>query len=351
MKPYLRLLSITALLFQQTVNAQPPQRPQNPGQRQHQQDGDYWVPEKLPATSPVRGIFFLGMGAFPNAEWRKLAEETDCVLVYAGGDVRPGQRDRWLKQVAAQTKRPEIEHAGIVLTGLSAGGGSAMLAATEMPDRMIAVIPVHAPVWWAIAAGAESEAKTDVPEIQVNLARSIKLSAGGKPPLLDVPLLFIGASDDSITPRWEWSLRNGSKHQAIWSCYVQPGAEHSPMGDLTFARAWLKAVIKLRVPAEIPIGKPYPLNRIERKSGWLGTYQMSGNGQPVEWPAHQVWKRAEGGTPNAGMQKTSYSLADAKITPYADFTGDQARAIWLPNEEIAKQWLENHQAKAARQKR
>jgi len=329
------------------VQNTPPQ--QGRGQRQMQQDGDFWLPEKLPATQPVRGVFFLGIGAFQNADWRKLAEESDCALVFTGGDVGPARRDRLLKQVAARTNQPEIEHAGIVLTGLSSGGGSAMLAATEMPDRMIAVIPVHAPVWWAIAAGAESEAKTDVPETKAKLTRSIQLSAAGKPPLLDVPLLFVGASDDSITPRWEWSLHNGNKHQAIWSCYVQPGSEHATMGDLTFAHAWLKAVIKLRVPAEIPIGKPYRLNKIERKSGWLGTYQMSGNGQPVEWPVNRVWKRAEGGTPQAAMQKTSYSLANAKITPYADFTGDQARAIWLPNEEIAKQWLEDHQAKAARQ--
>jgi hypothetical protein len=186
-----------------------------------------------------------------------------------------------LKQLAADSKHPELVNAPYAATGFSAGGGFASRLLVEAPDEVIASVIVGS---------------------RLNLT-GIKPTAAH----LGTPACIINGEheDNGMAPVVEPVLAAYRPKGALWGWMAVPGIGHERDGQEVLALPLLDAAVQLRYPADGDVRKgPLKLKPVDPRSGWIAD--------------NTTWKR--------GL---------TAITPAKEFKGDIAKSSWLPDEDLA----------------
>jgi hypothetical protein len=186
-----------------------------------------------------------------------------------------------LKQLAADSKHPELVHAPYVATGFSAGGGFASRLLVEDPDRVVASVIVGS---------------------RLNLTGITPTAAH-----LGTPACIINGEheDRGMAPVVEPVLAAYRPKGALWGWMAVPGGGHERNGQEVLAMPMLDVAVRLRYPADSDVRKgPVKLKPVDPQSGWIAD--------------NTTWK--------SGL---------TAISPAKDFKGDLARSSWLLNEDLA----------------
>lgn len=272
-------------------------------------DFELWLPPSVAQGDPITGVFcssdyHAGAELFLDRDWRNLADKLGCVcLRYSLTE--PVQKRRLsksrqgaeailqaLRQLAKQTKKPELTYAPLVLTGLSQSGHQATAFANHLASRTIAALPYH-----------ESTAR-HAPEL-------------AKPsPGLAVPQLHIIAGRDALIQGIDPWVAKARTNGAIWTLCYQRDVVHHKMGDQDFPLLWLETVYTMRVPKVIHPGQAPTLKPIQITDGWLGELEIS-----------------------YGERRDQSKLERINAKSYNAYEGEKNRAYWLPNEKVAHAWL------------
>mgnify|MGYP006272768207 CR=1 FL=1 len=255
-------------------------------------------------------------GAF-DLHWQALAKKHDCALlspVYEQPekancqmwcDPRNGSDvvfQRALKDLGAKSNHPELATVPWALWGHSGGGHWAGGMTLLHPDRVAAAwlrsgVPPTAAAEGKPAPYAISDAACQVP-VMVNL--------GTKEGVTDKASRFAG-----VWPGNEaFFLKMRAKH-ALIGVAIDPISSHDCGNQRYLAMVWLDACLSARLPAQ-PNDSLKPL---AASNGWLAPLNA--------------------GDPNV-----------IAPVPAAKFTGDLDKSIWLPNEPIAKAWVQYTQDSA-----
>lgn len=293
---------------------------------------ELWIPP-IPKQRPIRGV--LAVSDYASAgrlhtdpNWRALAASLDfACLRYSLVDRRnrlslskgaPAARVLLssMEAFAPEAKRPELAHAGLVLCGLSQGGWQATALAMHLPDRVIAAVPIHA--------------ATPV------RAPDLLQHAAGR----SVPQLHVLGGRCFLTPYLDAWVRRARQRGAVWSVCLQPNTGHADVGDLGFARLWIAAVARARVPATIPRDRRYPLRPLPPESGWRGRLELSFDGDFV--PFDKLPDPAsEAARDRAVRTRKLTRVRSAEIEAAAN-AERAAAGCWLPNRAVAQNWLDRH---------
>jgi len=186
-----------------------------------------------------------------------------------------------LRQIAVDSKHPELVNAPYVATGFSSGGGFASRLLVEVPDKVIAAVIV-----------------------------------GSQPRLTDImltdthrgtPLCIINGEheDNGMAKAVEPVLAEHRPKGAVWGWMAVPGISHERDGQEVLAMPMLDAAVRLRYPADGDVRKgPVKLKPVDSTSGWVAD--------------NSTWK--------SGL--TAVVLAK-------DFKGGIAKSSWLLNEDLA----------------
>jgi hypothetical protein len=189
-----------------------------------------------------------------------------------------------LKQIAADSKHPELVHAPYVATGFSAGGGFARRLLNEAPDKVIAAVIVGSTL--KLTNPTDSHRGTPVCVINGEHEGDVG-EAGGMAALLE-PVL--------------------AEHRpkgALWGWMAVPGIGHERDAQEVLAMPMLDAAVRLRYPADGDVRKgPVKLKPAPPESGWIA-------------------------------DNTSWKSGMTAIAPAKAFTGTIAKSSWLLNEDIA----------------
>ena len=290
-----------------------------------------WLPESLPVDRPVRGVLGTsdyegGRRLHDDPAWRALACELSFVCLRYRVEMRTDfhkvckdeRAEKLLHEALAdfarQCERPEIEHSGLVLTGLSQAGWQATALAARMSRRVIATVAFH-------------EA---TPIHQHDLCQ---VEAGHT-----VPQLHVMGGRCFLTPYIQpWALE-ARQQGALWTTCLQANTPHAKVGDLSFVRLWLKEVVALRVPLEVINGKTVELLTAKEDVGRFGILKLrvDGNFTPYEKLAN------DSGAPGTGRGK-QVTAPKRTTVQSAELTEDNRRqAVWLPSETAADAWLRYH---------
>ncbi|HEY7312791.1 MAG TPA: hypothetical protein VH643_25735 [Gemmataceae bacterium] len=191
-----------------------------------------------------------------------------------------------LKQLAADSKHPELVNAPYVATGFSAGGGFASRLLVEAPDKVIASVIVGS---------------------RLNLT-GIRPTAAH----LGTPACIINGEHEhgeheqgGMAAVVEPVLAEYRPKGALWGWMAVPGIGHERDGQEVLAMPMLDAAVRLRYPADSDVRKgPVKLKPVDPKSGWVAD--------------NTTWK--------SGL---------TAITPAKDFKGGLAKSSWLLNEDLA----------------
>jgi len=188
-----------------------------------------------------------------------------------------------LKEFGAKSGHPEFETMPLVFGGMSKGGGWSRDVALAIPQRAVAYSNVCC---WVADAEKAGEAGRKVPAVFV---------------IGSVPDGF--KMLDAIPAQYDPGRRAG----ALWMLALQWGAAHDYHNANALAMPFLEAMIRARLPRETPAAGPVKLAELKEDDGWLG--------DRATWEGH--W---------------------ATIAPWAEYQGDKAAAVWLPNRAIACVW-------------
>lgn len=269
-----------------------------------------WLPADV---KTVRGVIVhqhgCGAGACKGGEtaaydlhWQALAKKWDCALLGPSYqqddkqncrlwcDPRNGSAKAFklaLHDFARDSKHPEIETAPWCLWGHSGGGFWASLMQTLFPERIVAI-------WFRSGTAFATWEKGEIPKPE------IPAEAYGIPMMMNP-----GAkenNDKRFSGAWTGSL-------AMFHAYRKKG---SPVGfapdpktghecgdSRYLAIPFFDACLALRLPATGNTLKP-----VDQKSGWLAA-----------------------------------PLGDS-ATAWSEYKGEKAEAAWLPDEKVAKAWIE-----------
>jgi len=182
-----------------------------------------------------------------------------------------------VKEIAKLSKRPEMATSLLAFWGTSAGSNLSARFCRFNPRRVIA---------FASSKGTRGPTRD---------RRGTE----------EIPMLFaVGAKDNPI---WvKNSLRNiksGISKGAPWTLALQPNEGHELGGSLILSRIYLDAVIEKQMGAAKESGNSKArLKRLRRDDGWLGDPDTK------------------------------------EIAEYREFKSNQKKAIYLPDEIVAKAW-------------
>jgi hypothetical protein len=188
-----------------------------------------------------------------------------------------------LKEFAQKSGHPEIQHMPLCFSGMSRGGGWSVSTAFRIPDRTVAYGNV---VCWIADSKSPDEA-------------------------LQIPGLFIIGSVpdgfkmlDAIPKDYDPGRQRG----ALWTLALQWGAAHDWHNSNALLIPFLDSMFRARVPADADAAAgPVKLKPLRLEDGWLG-------------------------------DRTTWDSQFATIAPWAEYKGDKAAAVWLPNRAIAYLW-------------
>lgn len=207
--------------------------------------------------------------AFLGAEWYKSHAERYKVMQNA------------LKQIATDSKHPELVHAPYVATGFSAGGAFAGHLLAEVPDKVIAIAIVGS---------------------RLNLTGVVLTDAHR-----GTPALVINGEDEdnAMAAVVEPVLAEHRPKGARWGWMSVPGIGHSRTDQEVLAVPTLDAAVRLRYPADGDVRKgPVKLKPVDPKTGWVAD--------------NTTWK--------SGL---------TAVAPAKDFKGVVGKSSWLLNEDLA----------------
>jgi hypothetical protein len=222
--------------------------------------------------------------------------------------------DRYLAALAEVSGRPELLAAPIVPLAHSAYMSFPFAAAMRRPEQCLAAIPI----------------KAGMPDVYAYLAPGGKAHApDASLDMRHVPILFIGSASQETVAWGPYPRDIGSV--SFMGVYRRdrddnPGTDYEPRNELMgmnwdmmsghfdmlprnyrFVAAWLDAIATARLP-ERPGA---PLKNLALREGWLIN--------PL--------------VPPAGALPDSFP----EPAPYLDFKGPRAKAVWFPNEALARE--------------
>jgi hypothetical protein len=247
------------------------------------------VPEGL---AVVRGILVVGPGAggdsrdlYHEVWYREFTHLHDFAFLgthaFSSHAANFRVMQNALRQLAVDSRHPELVHAPYVATGFSAGGGFASRLLVEAPDKVIASVIVGS---------------------RLNLTNITPTAAH-----LGTPACIINGEheDGGMAPVVVPVLAEYRPKGALWGWMAVPGGGHERNGQEVLAVPMLDAAVRLRYPADGDVRKgPVKLKPVAPESGWVAD--------------NTTWK--------SGL---------TAITPARNFKGDIARSSWLLNEDIA----------------
>ena len=186
-----------------------------------------------------------------------------------------------LKQLAADSKHPELVNAPYVATGFSAGGGFASRLLVETPEKVIASVIVGSRL--NLTGITPTPAHLGTPACIINGEHE----QGGMAAVV-VPVLA------AYRPKG-----------ALWGWMAVPGIGHERDGQEVLAMPMMDAAVRLRYPADGDVRKgPVKLKPVDPKSGWIAD--------------NTTWK--------SGL---------TRIVAAKDFKGDITKSSWLLNKDLA----------------
>jgi pimeloyl-ACP methyl ester carboxylesterase len=284
-----------------------------------------WIPPGVPR---LRGIIVHQHGAGTTASkegataaydlhWQALAKKWDCALLGPSYhvlnekiDLSPGASEHWfdprrgsaktflkaLGAFAAKAAHPEIETVPWVLWGHSGGGIWSDVMCTLYPDRVAAM-------WLRSGSAAMFRTHDEFPEPQVPAAAyavPIMLNPGVKEAATFKP-------NPKGKEKGPWfgnlaTFREYRAQGAFIGFAPDPRTGHE-CGDCRYlAILYLDACLAMRLPDKG--SKNQPLKPVDTSKAWLAP------------------------------------LLGKETQPAAAFKGNPTEAVWLPNEAVAKAWME-----------
>jgi hypothetical protein len=190
-----------------------------------------------------------------------------------------------LKQLAADSKHPELVNAPYATTGFSAGGGTARRLLMADPDRLIAAVIVG------------STLKLNGKPMAANLGTPVCVINGD----LEHEPGEAGGMARALEP----VLAEYRPKGALWGWMAVEGVGHEFAGQEVLAMPILDAAVRLRYPADGDVRKgSVKLKPVDPESGWVAD--------------NTTWK--------SGL---------TAVTPAKKFKGDVAKSSWLLNEDLA----------------
>jgi hypothetical protein len=190
-----------------------------------------------------------------------------------------------LKQLAADSKHPELVNVPYSATGFSAGGGTARRLLMADPDKLIAAVIVGSTLKLNGKPMA-AHLRTPVCVINGDLEHE-QGEAGGMARALE-PVLA------------EYRPKG-----ALWGWMAVHSVGHEFAGQEVLAMPILDAAVRLRYPADGNVRKgPVKLKPVDLESGWVA-------------------------------DNTSWKKGLTIIAPAKEFKGEVAKSSWLLNEDVA----------------
>jgi hypothetical protein len=188
---------------------------------------------------------------------------------------------RALKELAADSKHPELVNAPYVATGFSAGGGFASRLLVERPNKVLASVIVGS---------------------RLNLTGITPTAAQRGTPAC---IINDEHEENGMAPVVEPVLAKQRPNGALWGWMAVPGGDHEFNGQEVLAMPILDAAVRLRYPTDGDVRRgQVKLRRVDPKTGWVAD--------------NTTWR--------SGLTK----IAAAK-----DFQGDLTKSSWLLNQDVA----------------
>jgi hypothetical protein len=190
-----------------------------------------------------------------------------------------------LKQLADETKHPELVNAPYAVTGFSAGGGYTRLLMKADPGKVIAGVVVGSTMK---LRGELTDDHRHVPMCIIN--GELEHDPGEGP---------------GMAKQLEPVLAEQRPKGALWGWMAVQGVGHEFAGQEVLSMPILDAAVRLRYPADADVRKgPVKLRPVELESGWVA-------------------------------DNTTWTSGLTAITPAKEFKGNVAKSSWLLNEDIA----------------
>jgi hypothetical protein len=272
-----------------------------------------WVPDGVPALRGIlvhqhgcgSGACKAGATAAYDLHWQALARKWDCALLGPSYhqddkqncrlwcDPRNGSAKTFLRaltDLAAKAKHPELETVPWCLWGHSGGGFWASLMQTLYPERIVAI-------WFRSGTAFAYWEKGEVPRPvapEAAYAVPIMLNPGAKE-----------KGDKRFDGAWTGSLAMFRAYRAKGApagLAPDPRTSHECGDSRYLAIPFFDTCLGARLPDKG--SKDQKLRAVERKAAWLAE-----------------------------------ALSD-KAEPAALYTGKVEEAVWLPNERVARAWME-----------
>ncbi len=195
-----------------------------------------------------------------------------------------------LSDLAMLSGHPEIRTAGLLPTGLSAGGWYSGWLAQYNPARVIGFFPI---------AGAP-EAFADMVEMR------------------KIPSLYINQGRDAFYPGSGVNTQKvalaGRRSSALWGGHItSPDVEHHNIYKHDAVIVWLEDVVRLRVPVASAGGMPPAFNVLNESDGWLVDLK---------------WHDTNG--------KAPLIVDGVAVYKFSEAPGDKSALLWMPTERSAR---------------
>lgn len=276
-----------------------------------------WIPD---GVSRLRGVIVHQHGAGITASkegataaydlhWQALAKKWDCALlgpcyhVLNDGDLGPAGAEYWfdprrgsdkvflnaLADLAVKTGHAELTRVPWAIWGHSAGAGWADAMGTLYPERIVAIYYRSGCTY--VWSAKPPEAKQEYPPVPVT------------PNSYGVPRMCTeGAKENWLTGMLQTTFRNYRSKGGPAGFAVDPRTGHECGDSRYFAIPFLDACLAMRLPDK-----------------WSRDQIL----KPVD--LSQAWLAPCGGD---------------KAVPAADYQGDVDESVWLPNETVARAWMD-----------
>lgn len=181
---------------------------------------------------PIRGVMQNVKGPLKEFAYKSQ------VALFAKLDEGRGFSKALLKATAEAADKPEIEFAGAIVQGISKGGRAAADWAAENQTRAIAVILDHSAIW------------------HMNFPKRVT----GVPMFFNATYADMYQNIDRRKSHFEWCTAAFKAKQVCTSIidHVKKGG-HGGRGSTDLTAIWLEEAMAYRVPANVPVGKPYDL--------------------------------------------------------------------------------------------
>jgi pimeloyl-ACP methyl ester carboxylesterase len=274
-----------------------------------------WLPD---GVKTIRGLIVHQHGAGTTASiegstaaydlhWQALAQKWDCALLGPSYhvlnekiDLSPGGSELWfdprkgsektflraLTEFAAKSGHPELENVPWVLWGHSGGGIWANVMAALHPERVVAM-------WLRSGSAAMFRVKPEFPPLEIPAA------------VYGIPAMCNPGVKEKKNLPWSGTLATFQEYRAKGAPIgfaPDPRTGHECGDSRYLAIPFLDACMAMRLPDKG--GADQTLKPVDMSQGWLAP------------------------------------LLGDQAQPAASFQGDPNQAVWLPNQPVAKAWME-----------